>query len=288
MKSHTKKGLSTSWGAKHATSRASRKESSAPTKEELAIYEQALRQAIKHKKNPRVLILGATPELRDLVLQYNCYTLAVDVSWPVLCAMHEVMKYKDHPANAVLQNDWLTARAALQDQSFDAILGDVVLNNIPAADHLPLLRDLNALLKRGGYFITRQSVYIPELRDESVAKFQRLYNKHQTYWLMVWPALGFRPDWKAYNPTTKELSIKKLLHQIDREVKKGNLRFRQTDTKILTNIKKHGKYITSIVFPKQKLEGMMHKYFHIKSVNACPRWTYTDRLPIYVLRKKTT
>ncbi|PIR93467.1 hypothetical protein COT99_00590 [Candidatus Falkowbacteria bacterium CG10_big_fil_rev_8_21_14_0_10_43_10] len=54
------------WDTKKlAFSRARREGASAPRERDLKIYEKFFRQSIKNKKNPRVLILGMTPELNE-------------------------------------------------------------------------------------------------------------------------------------------------------------------------------------------------------------------------------
>lgn len=64
--------------AKISGSRSKREGASAPRQNDLKIYEKFLKQAIKNKKDPKALILGATPELRDLCLKHKCETMAID------------------------------------------------------------------------------------------------------------------------------------------------------------------------------------------------------------------
>ena len=42
-----------------------------PNKENLADYEKFILKSIKGVKNPRVLLLGATPEIRDMLAKYR-------------------------------------------------------------------------------------------------------------------------------------------------------------------------------------------------------------------------
>ena len=75
MEKHTQKQIKKCWGKKAAKSRTRRKASSAPIKPELKNYRFLLRKALKNRKSPRILVLGSTPELRDLAISLGTTTI---------------------------------------------------------------------------------------------------------------------------------------------------------------------------------------------------------------------
>lgn len=272
---------------KVASSRAKREGSSAPIKEELDIYKKYLKLAIKGK-NPRVLVLGATPELRDMAIGLGCETLAIDISFNVIESMYETMKFRDDDKNLMMRCDWLKMVQFLPEHCFDAVLADASLNNIPVKLHPELLKNINKLLKPDGYFITRNFIYLPEKPQENFSYFQKQYNQKKTTWLMFWFALGYYTKWKKkiYNEKTKEWSVKKMFDLFNPALEKGEIKLRKEDVWKIRNIEKHGGKIIHITFFKKEFENMLKKYFAIKAIVEAPRWTYTEFMPIYVLKIK--
>ncbi len=123
-----------------------------PSKMEIKNYEQFLPLAIKKRKKLKILILGATPELRDLAHKYQAEVTVVDINWQMIMAMRELMKYKNKPEIWV-KSGWTAV--PLADNYYDVILGDGVVGNISQNDSRQWWQHLNEFLKNGGYFITR-------------------------------------------------------------------------------------------------------------------------------------
>ena len=109
MKEHTSQNLKGSWGQKeNVMSRAKRgKATSAPDEKTLAVERKFFKIAQGNKKKIKTLVLGATPELRDLAISMGSETIAVDISPRLLLALTNVMKHKDDPKNKFIVGDWL-------------------------------------------------------------------------------------------------------------------------------------------------------------------------------------
>lgn len=277
------------WDKKEiAASRAKRQGSSAPTKEELAVYKKHLKQAIQTKKNAKALILGATPELRDLCLEAGCETIAIDISQKVITAMNKVMKHKDSPKNLIKQSDWLKMPDILPKNHFDIALADASLNNLTPKNQVKLLKILTQLLKPNAYFITRNLIYLPNKPKQNISYFQKQYNQNKTTWLMFCFALAYYTNWqpKAYNPKTKKQPVAKLLHLLKSALKKQELKLGKEDNWKIKNIIDHAHKIIHYTLPKKDFEKMLKKYFHIKKIAQTKCWAYSEFVPIYVLKKK--
>ena len=173
MQKHTIKGVEKNWSKLSAKSRAKRQHSSAPLGKELENYEKLFKKAIGKNRFPIVLILGATPELRDLSVKYNSICIAVDVSQDMINNMNVVMKYRKHPKNLSVAGDWLKLTEMFKANTFDVVMGDGSLNNIPYKKQPKIIRDLSIILKKGGYFITRSHVYMPEKELDDLVTGQK-------------------------------------------------------------------------------------------------------------------
>ncbi|MFH0951767.1 MAG: methyltransferase domain-containing protein [Patescibacteria group bacterium] len=289
MDKHTKRVLKAVWANKIlAKSRAQRAGSSAPTNEELKIYQRELAKALRGKKDPEVLVLGATPELRDLAISLDARTLAVDISAELLRSMRSVMATSDSLNNIEMRADWLSIGRRLPRHNYDAILADASLNNV-ASKQLPrLLKSLYDLLKPGGYFITRNVVYRPEITKQNLDKLQRYYNQRKTTWLMYWIEAGYYTDWQpaVYDPRTKLYNVKKILSLFTAARQRGEVRLRQADIWKFNNVARHGKGVIHVVFSKADFERLIKRYYEIVAVHETKRWHYSKFIPIYVLRSK--
>ncbi|OGY46913.1 MAG: hypothetical protein A3J62_03055 [Candidatus Buchananbacteria bacterium RIFCSPHIGHO2_02_FULL_38_8] len=288
MEKHTKKSLKTDWSQIAAKSRAKREASSAPVGPELENYRFLLDQALRGKTAPRVLILGATPELRDLAIDLGAQTFAVDISEDMLTSMTEVMRYKDSPKNIYDKVDWLELDKFFEPENFDAILADASLNNVPPAKNEQVLRNCFFLLKPGGFFITRNYVYLPNKAKDTLSQVQQKYDQNRLNWLWLTIHVGQYTDWqsKIYNPQTKEFIYGKVLDLIFDFLKENKLRLSDEDLKRLANMKIHASKIIHISFPEEEWRDLVEKYFDIKDRVRHKNFEWTEYGPIWFLKKK--
>src|SRR3989338_6981221 len=133
MEKFTREGLKGTWGKIDLVESRSKRGpgTSAPVKEELEIYEKFFKIAMGNKTKTRTLVLGGTPELRDLALKYHSETIAVDISPKLLLALTNVMEHKNEDNNKFMIGDWLDMGKFLQRNLFNIILADLSINNIP-------------------------------------------------------------------------------------------------------------------------------------------------------------
>jgi Methyltransferase domain len=120
-----------------------------PTAGDVAVY----RRLAGHKLGDRVLILGVTPELRDLVAERGTRPVVVDLS----AAMHDAtsrMLRRAHPASETwIEGDWCDA--GLPADAFDLVLGDMVWWTMSVSDQHRLRDAIHRMLKSDGLFVGR-------------------------------------------------------------------------------------------------------------------------------------
>ncbi len=122
-----------------------------PSEGDLKIYKQFLKEQGKVK---RILILGSTPELREMVARETDATVYVaDESFAMLAGMLKFAPHVDPLKEKWIKDDWSTL--PLPAKFFDIILGDVVLHQMtPKREHV-FLQHILFLLQDDGVFITR-------------------------------------------------------------------------------------------------------------------------------------
>ncbi|KKU03562.1 MAG: hypothetical protein UX06_C0041G0004 [Candidatus Giovannonibacteria bacterium GW2011_GWA2_45_21] len=174
--------LTSSWGQMSSPIR--------PSKGDCEIYQDYLS---RKKEVERVLILGSTPEVRDLAAKLPKAKIYVaDFSHQMLSGMVKFIRHADPTKEIWIKDDWLSL--FLSERSFDVIIGDLVLQQIPPENEKVFLKKVNSLLKKDGIFISRfhfiserfQSKTIEEIVKKVEVK-KRSYNEKVTLIrLWVW------------------------------------------------------------------------------------------------------
>lgn len=122
------------------------------SRQEVEKYRKWLGEINKDKKPLKGLVLGATPELRDALLDFGYKVYSIDINLDMFLAMDELIENKN-PTEVLIKSNWLDS--PLAENYFDVVLGDAVLPNIPWDDRPRLLAEIKRLLKPDGVFLTR-------------------------------------------------------------------------------------------------------------------------------------
>ena len=122
-----------------------------PSKGDIAIYTELFEQT-KHKE--KILILGSTPELRDLAAgAIKSSVCLADSSYRIPAKMLAFTNHVDPLRETWIKGDWLDL--PLPQSSFNIILGDLVLEQLSPDKELFFLSRMHSLLKKNGVFIGR-------------------------------------------------------------------------------------------------------------------------------------
>lgn len=122
-----------------------------PSRGDIKNYEKGLK-IIQPPRN--ILILGATPELRDLAGRLGKKIWVADYSLKMISEMGKMMKSAGQRKEKRVSGDWCNLKN-LEQKSFDVVFGDLVLRLIEPAKRRFFLRKISSLLKQKGIFITR-------------------------------------------------------------------------------------------------------------------------------------
>ncbi|MFA4833824.1 MAG: class I SAM-dependent methyltransferase [Patescibacteria group bacterium] len=287
MERHTQKYIKSSCGNQSAVSRSNRAASSAPRAYELKNYKFYLAKSLKNKKNPFVLVLGATPELRDLAIKLGAFCVAADVSANNLEKLTEVMKFKNSDKNLFIKTDWLMLGKIFKPRIFDAVLADASLNNFPPKKHEQIFKDINSLLKPGGRFLAKNLVYLPEKPKDNLFEIQKKYDSGGIDWLWLIVHLGLYGDfYQLYDRQNKALFFGKLLKELLSLERAGKFKIKKEDLLRLKNILLHAEKITHIVFKDEDFRRMAEKYFIIEGRATAKGKEWTEYAPVWSFLKK--
>lgn len=146
-----------------------------PSKANIAIYEKVLKKTIKRIKSPKVLILGATPEIRDMLAKYkNIEVVVSDYNMEMVLAMNELVTKKNFQNERWIKTSWVDM--PLEKRYFDIIFGDYVISQLPENLTDKFIGHIKSLLKKNGRFVTRAVYYNPEIAIDFFDLMERFKN----------------------------------------------------------------------------------------------------------------
>lgn len=132
-----------------------------PSKSAIQTYRKYSLEVFRNVKGrrPRALILGATPELRDLMFELGAEVTVADINPEVVRKLKSLMHHRKKAKEKLIMGDW--SRIELPKEYFDVIVGDVVLGNVRRNRQPNFLRNMKSALAPNGHFIQKMEV-IPD------------------------------------------------------------------------------------------------------------------------------
>lgn len=180
--------LSNQWDSKTLNARIEdinkrlRYEAGSPNVEEIECYGRFMRKAFqltRVKINRHVVMLGMTPELRNLALDMGCRVTCVDNNTESIKMFKDWVSENHRLNEQIINADWFSLKDVL-DIPADAIIGDGVFGNILSMeDYRRLLRVFSNSIKSEGFIILR-TIMIPRDFNLDSHKAERLLSRFRT------------------------------------------------------------------------------------------------------------
>lgn len=144
--------------------------------DEIEKYREWLDKLNKDRIPLRALVLGVTPELRDMLFDFGYHVYSIDINLDMFLAMDELLKNKN-PDEVLVRANWLNN--PLANKYFDVIIGDAILPNIPWGERSLLLSEIKRMLKPRGVFLTRAFCVPDEKPFSSVDEILEHFSKKE-------------------------------------------------------------------------------------------------------------
>lgn len=246
-----------------------------PTEAELAIFRRFIERKKAEKGNPKMLILGATPEFRDLIHEAGLTAYCVDYSRENYQAM-ELLKTRAGKEIFFHQN-W--AEMTIPEK-FDLILAEASLNAVPKELVPDILERVKKHLAEDGLFISKTWQRIPPAQVSLKKTVQEYREKHAH--LNFKQAVILPLYSSIYDEEANHLTLKKIWGAVKQYYTDGFINDEefQSFCNLGYETTKHGLY-----FPlKDEFEKLIAN-FSIVEV-AIPEPIGMNPIPLYVLRVK--
>jgi SAM-dependent methyltransferase len=261
---------------------------SRPSVQEVQKYKEWVQELFHGRQGLKGLVLGATPELRDIFNELKFQTHAIDINMEMILALEGLVKHKN-PDEVLIKANWLTN--PLASEYFDVILGDAVLPNIPWEKRKEFYKQIVRLLKPQGYFINR-AFFIPEKKkyhtiDEILAKFSSKKTSNRTALELV-----FEIQILTWDPHDHLGSMGKVREVVEKLRKNDGFHYESHELNKTLNIV-WSYWVGSVskkvwVYPyKKEEEAEYHNYFTIEKTFSAKDHPYGDITPMYLLRLRS-
>ncbi len=192
-----------------------------PSRGDIRNYHKLLAEALEGKKKTDILLLGSTPEIRDLLYKFSILqeisVTCVDMTKDMYEAMGELMYNKNKKEKFVL-NNWVDMKF---NQKFDVIMGDCVNGNIGLEYKSKYYTNIQSLLKKNGCFITKDAVITADCKIKNVESlFMKILGQTKNEELTIKQAatyIGLRLIWASWfrnNKKDNRVSLKFLWPEI--------------------------------------------------------------------------
>lgn len=254
-----------------------------PSKSECQIIKKYILN--KKKENLRILVLGSTPEFRDLTHELKAEVTCIDISLEILQGLVGLMKQKYRTSQETwVKSSWLTM--PLAKNYYDFVLGDLVICNVPPKFQPNFLINIKDVLKLGGYFITRQMTEVKDkfgggkVMTDKWVKYKKL-NKLQINYLCWDFFMAFSSSEKEIFSTDRMTQgLKRIISKTkDKKLKKKI----ENILKICRQTYPPGKIWWLYSF--KKTEKLLKRFFKISDIKHGTDHPYVFNCPIYFLRK---
>jgi len=246
----------------------------------MKIYRELLKKATGRKRKFKALVLGATPELRDLVLELGGELVAIDISWEMIQKTIPLMKYQNHPREIIIRANWLDN--PLEGNNFDVILGDVITLNMPHSDQNRFFKEIKRLLKPEGFIILRETVINPKRKIRKLREIDFDFLLNKIHWFDMFLDFALYSDIlsKIYTPKTGLFEAEKFLKELRKAYLEGKI-----SKKSLGLCEWYRGSGGRTVWSEPKFEKLFKKYFKLIPTKQAKDFNFTQDTIIFFFGK---
>lgn len=266
-----------------------------PSKDDVKNYNYLVSKSLSADiKNPSIVVLGSTPEIRDMLFKYKkAKVFCAEMTKDMYKAMTNLIRNKNRNEKFINVN-WVSLSKKIKSDSVDIVIGDYVTGNVGGLEN-KFFEEINKILKTGGCFITRQQLggsRIRKIKDLFI-ELKRLARKVEQEKLTIKEASCYFSNNIILSTWHLNKKNKISLQYIKDDLRKLEEKIANSNNKIwikMFSIYKNSygtvedKYWYDL--PKKQIEKKMKNYFLIKDILYSNDYEIAKLSPIYCLKKK--
>jgi len=265
-----------------------------PSVDDTRNYATAINQALKNKKEPKILVMGSTPEIRRFLFTYTCLFKAqvycVDFSSDMYKAMTDFIN-KSKLKEKYIKASWL--KTGLKNNFFDLVVGDEVICNIEPKKHKELFQEISRILKKDGHWVTRHNMHLPNQSKPKTIILNIVKDlKQKKYSFQEAIHYLFISLFYSLVTTNKKYRLNQA-EQVKEMRKVYKILKNDFDKKVLKELIKHFQENWQstytyywYVLSKKDSERELREFFTIKKILTSRDYITVKNSPIYLLKNK--
>ena len=205
-----------------------------PSHEDIKIYNEFIGPVSKNKK---ILILGPTTELRDLIAGHKATVVVADISFKSIIRASKFLTKARTEDEIWIKSNWVDL--PFGNGYFDVILGDCVVNQFsPGSEETRFLEIISKLCAPNGHLISRFIIQSPRLMPVSLGDAAAFLSKtaylqkREKASMLANAALVYTSDGasRRYNIDLAQIALENLLREQgfrfqERSIVRGALRY---------------------------------------------------------------
>lgn len=251
-----------------------------PSQGELLIYDLAMATRAGSPYSKRALVLGDSPELRDLLARHKYHTTVVANDFEAIIAMNQLLEYKGERQEKVVIMNWQDMDFA--DQTFDIIVSDWGLNSLPYwRDYTMVFDKVNRQLKFDGLFLTRMNIYRPEKVIRNVSEIMLDWQKSKNDKFSYLLELEMYSNISNYNPDSFQINLGEFYRD---SITKA---YYQKEMSFADWQEFHYPFFTmTLTYPKKEaVDELLNKFFTVTAERYGSDYGFSNNEPIYICKK---
>ncbi len=261
-----------------------------PWPSEMKIYQKLAKKYLKGIKKPKILILGATPQMRDIAHAFrNAEVTCVDIDVNMLFAMSSLLKNPQNADSEIwVKSSWITV--PLKENYYNLILGEAVLGNVPFMLWTKFLQHLQDVLRHNGYFVSR--VVVTDLGNWHGKNLDEVFS-YASEKKLNFIELYFLLFYRIFGSQKRKMSNLDMYKTIKKYYNKKKQRYVLENRYVEGLLNKIAKYLPASPFqwsnsPQAFSEKYLKRYFKIiaKEFGGGESQFSSAYHPIYLLKRK--
>lgn len=252
-----------------------------PSAGDIALYERFLKNKEGEK---RILILGATPELRDVAANTeNSRVYVADFSSRMLQEMSQFTRNVRISEETWLKCDWLDIPCPAG--FFDVILGDLALQQFPPGLEAIFLEKIHFLLHPDGLYIGRFQVLDDRIRSQKIEYIIKTVTAHNLEKDATVFLLHLHLLWRAADPVSRVLDRHGALNAFEEFLRQHGKKLpilKNVHDLLLANKDSYRNWSPAT---KDQLIRTLSEYFIIHDNGIADDYPEAPYFPIFMMKK---
>ncbi len=246
-----------------------------PSAADIKVYRKLLKHCLVKDRVTNVLVLGAVPEIRDLLSRFYTAVTVVGRDKKLVRALTALRRSQSR--ETIVITPW--QRIPLSNK-YDVVIGDLSLNLLPLRSLETVLMRIAKLLREGGYFIHRTMAFHQQTPVE-VKKILVDWRRGKINASEFWWLTSVYSDFASFDSkgmVKQERKFIQLMQQLYQDEALTKSEMHKLDRFILG--------IDFTILPQKQWEQLLSQYFIIKKITKSDSFKYSRDIPIWLTQLK--